>query len=70
MNKAEQEEIDDLAVTTKHGVSVAFYSNLPGPGQVAWIECMCGEEVSGQTSSWEDAGREMDLHLEGVRQAQ
>jgi hypothetical protein len=53
-----------------HGVKIGFYSNLPGPNQTAWIECLCGEEVSGQTSSWEDAGREMDLHLEGVRQAQ
>lgn len=55
---------------SQHGVKNAFYSNLPGPNQTAWIECLCGEEFSGQTSSWEDAGREMDLHLEGVKESQ
>lgn len=53
-----------------HGVRSAFYSNLPGPNQTAWIECLCGEELSGQTSSWEDAGRELDLHLQGVNEGQ
>lgn len=49
-----------------HGVRTGFYSNLPGPQQTAIIECLCGEELTGQTSSWEDAGREMDLHVKGV----
>lgn len=53
----------------EHGVHYGFYSNLPGPDQTAWLECLCGESISGQTSSWEDAGREMDLHLEGVKQS-
>ena len=35
----------------QHGVRLAFYSNLPGPNQTAWLVCLCGEEVSGQTSS-------------------
>lgn len=55
---------------TPHGVKSAFYSNLPGPNQTAWLECLCGEEVSGQTSLWEDAGREMDLHLQSVKESQ
>lgn len=53
-----------------HGVRLGFYSNLPGPNQTAILECLCGEELTGQTSSWEDAGREMDLHLKGVLEAQ
>jgi len=57
-------------MSNEHGIKHAFYSNLPGPNQTAWIECLCGEEISGQTSSWEDAGREMDLHLKGVLEAQ
>ena len=56
-------------MNNEHGIKHAFYSNLPGPSQTAWIECLCGEELTGQTSSWEDAGREMDLHLQGVREA-
>jgi hypothetical protein len=55
---------------TEHGVRLGFYSNLPGPNQTAILECLCGEEVTGQTSSWEDAGREMDLHLKGVVEAE
>lgn len=57
-------------MSNEHGIKHAFYSNLPGPGQTAWIECLCGEEISGQTASWEDAGREMDLHLQGALEAQ
>lgn len=52
----------------QHGVRYGFYSNLPGPNQTAWLECLCGEELTGQTSSWEDAGREFDLHLAGVQE--
>lgn len=52
-----------------HGIDSAYYSNLPGPGQTAWIVCLCGEEVSGQTDSWEDAGREMDIHLNRARRS-
>lgn len=51
---------------TAHGVRAAYYSNLPGPNQTAWIDCICGEEITGHTSSWEDAGREMDEHLKVV----
>lgn len=50
----------------RHGLRAAFYSNLPGPNQTAIIECLCGEELSGQTSSWEDTGHEMDEHLKQV----
>jgi hypothetical protein len=50
----------------QHGVRHGYYSNLPGPNQTAILECLCGEELTGQTDSWEDAGREMDLHLKGV----
>lgn len=53
----------ETKTTEQHGVRHAFYSNLPGPGQIAILECLCGEEC-GETSSWEDAGYEMDLHLE------
>lgn len=53
-----------------HGVRQAFYSNLPGPNQTAWLECLCGEELTGQTSSWEDVGHEMDLHLERAKRGQ
>ena len=45
----------------EHGVRSAFYSNLP-----AWLVCLCGEEVSGQTCAWEDAGRELDRHVEHI----
>lgn len=55
---------------TPHGVRGGFYSNLPGPNQTAILECLCGEELTGQTSSWEDAGYEMDLHLERVKKEQ
>lgn len=51
----------------EHGVKRAYYSNLPGPEQTAWFDCLCGEEISGRTSSWEDTGYEMDLHLERVK---
>lgn len=51
----------------QHGVETAFYSNLPGPEQTAWIECLCGEQFSGNTSSWEDAGRAMDEHLADIK---
>src|SRR5688500_17785774 len=47
----------------QHGVRVGFYSNLPGPRHTAILECLCSEEVTSQTSSWEDAGSEMDEHL-------
>lgn len=50
----------------QHGARTAFYSNLPGPRQIAIIECLCGEELTGQTSSWEDAGRAMDEHLKAI----
>lgn len=52
----------------EHGIRTAFYSNLPGPQQTAIIECLCGEELTGQTPSWEDAGREMDMHLHDVKE--
>lgn len=51
---------------TAHGVRAGFYANLPGPRQTAILECLCGEEITGQTDSWEDAGREMDEHLKTV----
>lgn len=51
----------------QHGIRTAFYSNLPGPNQIAWIECLCGAEITGQTSSWEDTGREMDEHLNAIK---
>lgn len=52
----------------EHGVKAAYYSNLPGPQQTAWLECLCGEELTGNTPSWEDAGREMDSHLKDTRE--
>lgn len=54
----------------QHGVRTAFYSNLPGPEQTAIIECLCGEGLTEHTRFWEDAGREMDLHLERVKRGQ
>jgi len=54
----------------EHGVRHGFYSNLPGPNQTAIIECLCGAELTGHTSSWEDAGYEMDLHLKRVQQSE
>ena len=60
----------EAETTEPHGVRHAFYSNLPGPRQTAILECLCGEEITGQTSSWEDAGYQMDLHLERAKRGQ
>ena len=49
-----------------HGVRAAFYSNLPGPGQIAILECLCGFEATMHSKLWEEAGTMMDEHLETV----
>lgn len=50
-------------LSSTHGIKTAYYANLTGRRQTALIECLCGAELSGNTSSWEDAGFAMDLHL-------
>jgi len=54
-------------VTVEHGAEDVYYSNLPGPNQSAIIRCLCGYTATMWTDSWEDAGREMDDHLEETR---
>lgn len=48
---------------TTHGVSGAWYSNRGDGSQWAVMECLCGETITGQTDSWEDAGYELDIHI-------
>lgn len=55
MRLIELRERRDSIMGNEHGIKHAFYSNLPGPNQTAWIEY---------------AGREMDLHLKGVLEVQ
>jgi len=51
----------------EHGPREAAYSNLPGPKQWPWLECLCGWQSSRDNVNWEDVGREFDEHLEGTR---
>jgi hypothetical protein len=46
----------------EHGIRTAWYANTPC-GYVAVMECLCGEECSGQTDSWESTGAALDEHL-------
>jgi hypothetical protein len=50
-------------IEIEHGIKSAYYSNC---GLKAVLECLCGETFDGGTPSWEDAGVEMDRHLNEV----
>lgn len=50
----------------QHGPECAGYSNLPGPEQTPFINCLCGWQSSMDNESWEQVGEEFDGHLEEV----
>lgn len=50
----------------EHGIRSAVYYNTPN-GLKAVLECLCGEECSAGTTSWEAAGAKLDDHLLGER---
>ena len=51
----------------KHGIDHAAYYGGPGePYYRPVLECLCGWSTS-RADSWEDAGRELDEHLKGVK---
>jgi len=47
--------------TAEHSI-FAFYSNMPGPEMSRVLQCSCGFDARAKT--WEDAGREMDEHID------
>lgn len=51
-----------------HGIAEALYVGGPGvPYYKPYIECLCGwHTVNGGVYSWEEAGAELDEHLEEV----
>jgi hypothetical protein len=49
-----------------HGIEEACYRGGPEePYYQPAMDCMCGFST-GRCASWEDAGRELDIHLEKV----
>lgn len=45
----------------QHGISDAYYSYAPPGRYQCFLVCLCGYGAQGDT--WEEAGRDLDIHL-------
>lgn len=51
---------------SEHGIESAYYANGPS-GFLPMLECSCGYHTSRSCQTWQEAGEEFDVHLEGDR---
>ncbi len=59
-------EKDEELPAREHGIEGGFYSNSPY-GLIPALCCLCGFTTGNACTNWQDAGEELDAHLEARR---